>query len=148
MWFYLQTWLLDRRNLRLLCVLVVAGWILAIGWFAFIVSLALLPSIATWAGSLIFSRPFYWIAPPLLLALVLPQWLLYLPTCPRCSGRLFSVKQSSSLLKTTAHDYRAEQFLFSYRSGAILKLARTGELRCMWCGYQLGTKLDYTVKPQ
>jgi hypothetical protein len=90
---------------------------------------------------------FAFLAFPILLVLVLvvamllfPRLLLSLSRCSRCSRALF--RDELRVLATPADphgiDYRARAFLGSYAADAMLQMARTGSVRCMRCGYQLG----------
>jgi hypothetical protein len=127
---------------------VIAGWVLAILWFGILLSIIFHLGIASPIGEAVFSRPIYLCVLLLLAGIGGANLALYLAVCPRCSRKLFSDAQRGPFGKIKQRDYRARPFLFSFRNGAILTATRTGEVQCMWCGYQLGTKLDYTVKPQ
>lgn len=132
--------------LRILCFVVVAGWVGAFVWIATVMALLLLgPDVKLF-------RVFFSVPSALLLLLCMivvsiANLLLYLPTCARCSERLFGNNPNNRppAFRMQARDYRAKSFFWSYRSGGVLELVRTGQLKCMWCGHTFGTEPDNTV---
>ncbi|HYD71494.1 MAG TPA: hypothetical protein VEF55_00040, partial [Candidatus Binatia bacterium] len=132
--------------LRWLCALAVVAMVAGIVWpLAFCAALVVAPD-----------KMLVLLHPPLFVAilvaaaiLIVPRLLLALSRCARCSRSLFSDSRNSLEALSGGgehwHDYRAKPLLGSYAAGAMLRMARTGSVRCMWCGYQLGENRERVV---
>lgn len=142
LWLLLSDWLRRPNVMRVLCVVVVIGWVFG-PLAAICVTLSLMFSDV--AAPL--PAPIMWVAFAMFSSVVVATMLLYLPTCGRCSRRLFSEARRQLLRpeRPQDRDYRAKQFLWSYRNGAILDMARSGQMRCQWCGHRVGESPDYVV---
>lgn len=145
MWPLLRLWVESKDTLRIVCLIVVAGWLLGIGMFVLVAVGVFTRDVAV--VSFLFSRA-------ALTALVLSGgviavanfWLLF-PRCARCSKLLFD-DGSRTLMRDHKPDirhHRAKTFMNSYFRGAVLGLATTGRLICSRCGHELGKKPDYVV---
>lgn len=147
MWLLLRAWFESKPVLRALCQLVVLGWMLSAIGYVLVLAVFLAPSKFAWATPLFFNLPVLALAFALIAAIGISHLLLYLPTCVRCTKRLFTDGPRTLLwrLSPDIRHHRAKTFMNSYRMGAIAELARTGNVSCSWCGHELGTKPDYVV---
>jgi len=145
MWPLLRLWIGSKEALRVVCVIVVAGWVLAVAFFVTAV-------VASAPAAQAFMR--FAFSGPGLVALVftggavgIAHFALLFPRCARCSRLLFDDGRLGSGwdVITDIRHHRAKTFMNSYRTGAIVELAITGNMNCSRCGHKLGTKPDYVV---
>jgi hypothetical protein len=130
-----------QRLTRLLCWMVVGGWIVLLIAVVMLVAVLAGALPASKAEQLIVQDLEYWIGASLLSGLAMGVLWLW-RTCDRCSRRLFEDPRDPF----SGLDYRARRLLGSYRRAAVLEMARAGRLRCMSCGHEDGRVPDYVVE--
>ena len=106
-----------------------------------------------------FAHPYF------VLAVVTPLYLaeyvqLYWRRCDRCARRLFSEPFAFAAVGAPSPptgvsdreigpvDYRAKRIWNSYRLGAEVDMALSGQLRCMRCGHVDGEKLENSLRQE
>jgi hypothetical protein len=141
LWLLLTQWLSRQAITRTLCAVAIASGVLTI--VVVLSSITALLASEIRAPALKSAAPFVFFA--CILVWLVCDLLLNVPSCTRCSRRLFCDAPRGSWSSPIARDYQAKQFLFSYRAGAVIELARTGRLHCQWCGHLFGEKPDYVV---
>lgn len=148
MWLLLRIWLDTKAPLRILCWFVVVGWALTLSIYPLFLAIGLAPqTLAPLVLDVILRPPVLWLLIAIFAVISVSDAALYLVRCKRCSKGLFvdRINLFSFSVEPEIRHYRANAFLNSYRSGAVLDLATKGRLNCSWCGHELGTKPDYVV---
>ena len=146
---------------RILCVVVLLGWLVATLGAIFLVRVLFFYGGAT---TVQFGSGFLVMYVAAVVSGVAALVLYWWRRCDQCRRRLFAENSPPAgvtppsgqpwldrdwWIRNTAQaprDYRAQQLLGSYRTAIVVRLALTGRLRCQWCGHDDGTKPDYVAK--